>query len=107
MQYADGERFYLDSVTGELSYAVDRDRQWLRWVFHALHRGDFSALVRTRPIWDLMMWPLMLGVTIGAITGTWIGFKRLVRDVSRPFRRAQRRQPVSSAVRAQQLVSPE
>ena len=107
VQYDDGERFYLDSVTGELSYAVDRDRQWLRWVFHALHRGDFSALVRTRPIWDLMMWPLMLGVTIGAITGTWLGFKRLVRDVSRPFRSAQRRHPVSSAVRAQQLVSPE
>ena len=107
VQYDDGERFYLDSVTGELSYAVDRDRQWLRWVFHALHRGDFSALVRTRPIWDLMMWPLMLGVTIGAITGTWLGFKRLARDVSRPFRRAQMRQPVSSAVRAQQLISPE
>ena len=87
IQYEDGERFYLDSVTGELSYAVDRERQWLRWIFHALHRGDFSALVRSRPIWDLMMWPLMLGVTVGAITGTWIGIRRLFRPVTRSLRR--------------------
>ena len=46
IQYEDGERFYLDAVTGELAYSVDRERQWLRWVFHALHRGDFSALVQ-------------------------------------------------------------
>ena len=87
IRYEDGERFYLDSVTGELAYAVDRERQWLRWVFHALHRGDFSALVRSRPIWDLMMWPLMLGVTVGAITGTWIGIRRLFRPVTRSMRR--------------------
>ena len=42
IQYGDGERFYLDGVTGELAYAVDRERQWLRWIFHAFHRGDFS-----------------------------------------------------------------
>ena len=81
IQYGDGERFYLDGVTGELSYAVDRDRQWLRWIFHALHRGDFAALARSRPIWDLMMWSLMLGVTVCALTGTWIGFKRVARAV--------------------------
>lgn len=105
IRYEDGERFYLDSTTGELSYAVDRERQWLRWVFHALHRGDFSAFVRSRPIWDLMMWPLMLGVTVGAITGTWIGFQRVIRAVRRSFRRAKAPQPASGAVRAQHSVS--
>ncbi len=80
IRYEDGERFYLDGVTGELAYVADRDRQWLRWIFLALHRGDFSQLVRTRPIWDLMMWPLMLGVTVGALTGTWLGIRRLVRS---------------------------
>ena len=105
IQYEDGERFYLDSETGELSYAVDRERQWLRWIFLALHRGDFSALARSRPIWDLMMWPLMLGVTVGAITGTWIGFQRVVRAVRRSFRREKAPQPASQAVRAQHSVS--
>lgn len=83
IQYADGERLYLDSVSGELAFAVDRERQWLRWVFHALHRGDFSRLVRTRPVWDLMMWPLMLGVTVGALSGTWIGIRRIIRAAKR------------------------
>ena len=103
--YEDGERFYLDSVTGELSYAVDRERQWLRWIFHALHRGDFSAVVRSRPIWDLLMWPLMLGVTVGAITGTWIGFQRMLRAVTRSFRHPEAQRPASRAVRPQNSVS--
>ena len=102
VRYEDGERLYLDSVTGELAYAADRNRQWMRWIFLALHRGDFSALVRTRPIWDLMLWPLMLGVTVGAITGTWIGFKRMIRPVTRLFRRTSRPQRASRSVRAQQ-----
>ena len=82
IRYEDGERFYLDDVTGEIAFAADRDRRWLRWVFLALHRGDFSLLVRSRPIWDLMMWPLLLGVTVGALTGTWLGIRRLVRSVA-------------------------
>ena len=60
--------------------------KWLRWVFHALHRGDFSALFRSRPLWDLMMWPLLLGVTVGSLTGTWIGIRRVVRWAAKPRR---------------------
>ena len=100
IRYEDGERLYLDQVSGELSFAADRERQWFRWVFNALHRGDFSALIRSRPIWDLMMWPLMLGVTVGALTGTWIGFRRLVRSVSKPFRHTLESQPAPPTVRA-------
>ena len=84
IRYEDGERFYLDRVSGELVYAVDRERRWLRWVFHALHRGDFSAVVRGRPLWDLMMWLLLLGVTAGTVTGTWMGVRRIVRWCARP-----------------------
>lgn len=86
IQYDDGERLYLDSVSGELNFAVDRERRWLRWIFNALHRGDFSRLVRSRPIWDLLMWPLMLGVTAGALSGSWIGIRRLIRALRRPAR---------------------
>ena len=82
IRYEDGERLYLDSVSGELRYGADRERRWFRWVFNALHRGDFSRLVRSRPLWDLMMWPLMLGVTVGAVSGTWIGVRRLVRSAT-------------------------
>ena len=84
IRYEDGERMYLDRVTGELAFAVDRERRWWRWVFHALHRGDFSAVVRARPVWDLMMWLLLLGVTAGTVTGTWMGVRRIIRWCARP-----------------------
>jgi uncharacterized iron-regulated membrane protein len=81
--HADGERFYLDRLTGALLYAVDKPRQRYRWWFAALHRGDFAALARVRPLWDLWFLPLLLGVTASAITGTWLGFKRLAGRGSR------------------------
>lgn len=84
IRYEDGERLYLDRVSGELVFAVDRERRWLRWVFHALHRGDLHAVVRARPVWDLMMWLLLLGVTAGTVTGTWMGMRRIVRWCAKP-----------------------
>jgi len=83
IRYRDGERFYLDDVSGELAFAVDRERRWGRWAFHALHRGDFTALLRSRPLWDVMMWFLLLGVTAAALTGNWLGCRRMVRWILR------------------------
>jgi len=87
IQYADGERIYLDGSTGQLSFAVDADRRKSRWLFLALHRGDFAAAVRQRPVWDIMMWALLLGVTAGAVTGAWLGVQRMARAVRRYRRR--------------------
>ena len=84
IRYEDGERVDLDRVSGELVFAVDRERRWLRWVFHALHRGDLHPVVRARPVWDLMMWLLLLGVTVGTVTGTWMGVRRIVRWCAKP-----------------------
>lgn len=77
IRYADGERIYLDGTTGELAYALDANQRIDRWLFAALHRGDFAAIVRLRPVWDLMMWVLMLGVTVGAASGVWLGVQRI------------------------------
>ena len=79
IQYEDGERVYLDRVTGQLAFAADGNRQLSRWLFLGLHRGDLSGLMRQRPLWDLLLLPLLAGVTLGALTGTWMGIKRLVR----------------------------
>ena len=47
--------------------------------------------IRARPIWDIMMWLLMGGVTIGAATGTWLGVERIARALRRvSHRRAAR-----------------
>ena len=78
IRYTDGEHFYLDGVTGDVVYAVDKNRRIYRWLHYGLHRGDFS-LIRSRPVWDILMLLLLAGVTVGAITGTWIGLRRLQR----------------------------
>jgi hypothetical protein len=78
IHYEDGKRLYLNGVSGQLSFAADSDRQWSRWLLLGLHRGDLSGLIRSRPLWDLMLLPLLAGVTLGALTGTWMGFKRLL-----------------------------
>jgi len=77
--YADGDRFYLDRLTGDIVATADSSARWYRWVHYGLHRGDLTRLIRSRPIWDLLMLPLMLGVSLSALTGTWIGIRRIRR----------------------------
>ena len=90
VMFTDGERAYLDATTGQLAYAVDASRRGSRWLFLALHRGDFAAIVRARPVWDIMMWVLMLGVTAGAATGAWLGVERIARFLRRLAQRRSR-----------------
>jgi hypothetical protein len=77
--YDDGERIYLNGASGQLAFVADRERQLSRWLFLGLHRGDLFGLMRQRPLWDLLLLPLLAGVTLGALTGTWMGCKRLFR----------------------------
>jgi hypothetical protein len=70
-------RYYFDATTAELLQKYDSDRRWNRWLFLGLHRGDFTSRMRQRPLWDLILLPLLFGVTIGAITGVWMGYRRL------------------------------
>ena len=70
-------RYYLDPNTAELLRKVDSNRRWNRWLFEGLHRGDVTAWMRKRPTWDLILLPLMIGVTIGAVTGVWMAYRRL------------------------------
>ena len=76
---AERTRYYFDAESAELIQKYDSDRRWNRWLFLGLHRGDFTALMRRRPLWDLMLLPLMIGVTVGAITGVFMGYRRLAK----------------------------
>lgn len=75
--YDDGEIAYFDNVTGELIYLVDSGRKWYRWLHKGLHSMDFTGWMRQRPIWDLIVWLLLAGVTAGALFGTWLGWLRI------------------------------
>ncbi len=76
---AEQTRYYFDPTTAELLQKYDSDRRWNRWLFLGLHRGDFTTQMRQRPFWDLILLPLLLGVTIGAISGVWMGYRRLTK----------------------------
>ncbi len=85
LRYADGVRLYVSPATGSLVTAAGTTDRWFRWLFDALHRGDFSAFVRTRPLWDGMMLVLLGGVSLGVATGVWLGFRRVRRLLLPPL----------------------
>ncbi len=72
---------YLDPVTGAPVGFVDTDSRSWRWLRDGLHTFDFPGLNNRRPLWDLVVLPLMLGGTLGALTGLWIAGRRLRRTM--------------------------
>ncbi len=74
---AESTRYYLDPANGALLQKTDRDGRWYRWLFEAFHRWDFSQGLRQRPLWDLVVLPLIFGVTALSITGVYLGFRRV------------------------------
>jgi hypothetical protein len=72
-------RYYFDSVSGELLAKIDRQGRGYRWLHEGLHRMDFTAAMRSRPTWDILMLLLMSGVTLVCVTGAYLGCRCLLR----------------------------
>ena len=77
--YEDDNIFYLSAYTGSLLRFVDENARRYRWLFNALHAGDFSRVARTRPAWDVFLLLLLAGVTVGVATGTYLAIRRIAR----------------------------
>lgn len=79
--YADAQqtRLYFDPATGELINKVDAGSRAFRWFHLGLHRLDFAQSLRARPVWDVVMLPLMLGVSFLCLIGFVVGVIRLKR----------------------------
>lgn len=75
-------RLYIDAETGGLLQAYDSNGRIYRWVTHGLHSFDLPGL-RRRPIWDLVVVPLLILVTLICATGTWMGINKVRRDLRR------------------------
>jgi PepSY-associated TM region len=75
-----GTRYYVDPVAGVLVAKLDANAQAYRWLHEGLHRLDFTALLRGRPQWDVLMLVLLSGVTVVCVTGAYLGFRRLTRS---------------------------
>jgi hypothetical protein len=87
---AEGTRLYIDPASGSLIRAFDSNGRAFRWLQDGLHSLDFPVL-RTRPLWDIIVLPLLAMVTLVCGTGTWMGFRKMVRDVRMIRRRRARR----------------
>jgi hypothetical protein len=74
-------RIYLSATTGELQRYIDGDTRWYRWLHNGLHSFDFSAGLRKRPVWDIVVLLLLAGTTIGCVTGAWLSLRRIGRDL--------------------------
>lgn len=93
-------RLYIDATSGRLIRAFDRDGRGFRWLMNGLHSLDFPGL-RTRPIWDIVVIPLLAMVTVVCGTGTWMGIAKLRRDARRIRNRRRRRAAARAAARQQ------
>ncbi|OMP76288.1 PepSY domain-containing protein [[Flexibacter] sp. ATCC 35208] len=80
LRVKDGEIWsYIDLSNGQLVLQQDNGARVERWLYHGLHSLDFSFLVYKRPLWDVVVWILMLGGTMVSVTGavlTWKWLKR-------------------------------
>lgn len=74
---AESTRYYLDPTSGALRSKVDTAGRFHRWLFYGLHRLDFTAWLRARPVWDLVTLPLLLGATLVCATGAYMGVRWL------------------------------
>lgn len=75
---AERTRLYVNPVTGSMR-GVDATMRASRWLRVGLHDLDFAGL-RVRPVWDIVVGLLLLGVTITCGIGTWLALRRLRRD---------------------------
>jgi len=83
----DRTRLYFDPRTGELVNFVDAQVRAFRWWHLGLHRLDFPVL-RSRPLWDVVTVPLLIGVSLLCVLGVWMGGRRLLRPRG-PIRRGR------------------
>jgi hypothetical protein len=81
---------YMDPQTGRLLRAVDQTGRWSRWLRSGLHDLDLPVL-RTRPVWDLVVLPLLALVTLVCATGTWMAYGKVKRDLKRIRNRRRRK----------------
>ncbi len=71
-------RYYIDPVAGAVLRKVDGNSRWYRWLHEGLHRMDFTPMLRSRPLWDVVMWVLMCAVATITCTGAVLGVRRLL-----------------------------
>jgi len=74
-----GVNYYIDPVSAGLLAKIDGGAKGYRWWHQGLHRMDFTAALRQRPQWDVLMLLLMSGVACVCATGAYLGYAAAAR----------------------------
>jgi uncharacterized iron-regulated membrane protein len=69
---------YLTPSPGQIS-KVERQDRANRWGYYGLHGLDFAVLYRYRPLWDVVVVALLVGVGVSSITSLVPACRRLAR----------------------------
>lgn len=88
MDDAEGTRIYVGHESANVRVLTDSART-SRWIRTGLHRLDF-AFMKSRPVWDILVILLLIGVTCLCATGTWMSFQRIRHDF-KALRQSRRR----------------
>ena len=83
--------YYVDLKTGQLILKHEKGSRFERWLYHGLHSLDFSFLAYKRPLWDIVVWLLMLGGTLVSVTGLVLTGKWLRRKGRKLGKKAKKR----------------
>ena len=99
VRYEDAEQtwLYLTPAPGQI-LKVERQDRANRWGYYGLHGLDFAFLYRHRPLWDIVVVALLIGVGVSSITSLVPAYRRLARHARKlalPALRSSRR-PVST-----------
>src|SRR5262245_43706679 len=73
---------YLTPSPGQI-YKVERQDRANRWGYYGLHGLDFAFLYRHRPLWDIVVVALLVGVGVSSVTTIVPAYRRLARHARR------------------------
>ncbi len=70
--------FFIDPDSGQVVGILDDVGRLDRWANSGLHGMDLAFLRGNRPLWDIIVWVLMLAGLFISLSGVVIGVKRLI-----------------------------
>lgn len=71
---------YIDPVSHKVVRKIEQKNRVERWLYNGLHSLDFAILRNKRPLWDIIVIVLVLGVTLLSFTGAILTYKKLFRE---------------------------
>ena len=69
---------YVTASPGQILKIETQDRA-NRWGYYGLHGFDFAFLYRHRPVWDVVVVALLVGVGVSSVTSIVPAIRRLAR----------------------------